>query len=288
VNVNRWLREPLLHFFALGALLFLVFALLNRDALQAPDEIVIDGARVKALRSQFERVWQRQPTAEELGGLVDNWIREEVLYREGLAIGLDREDPVMRRRISQKMSFMAEGFAEDTVDDAEAQAWLDAHEDDYIVDARYTFRQVYFDPTRHGNDFAQTLNSARAALQADGQVPAGDATLLPASLSDASAAEVRRTFGEKFAEALADVDPGDWSQPIASGYGLHLVRIEDVVPARVPTLDEVRTAVDRDVLAARTQAANDAFYQALRSRYTVSYSDDVSIAGNAIPGSRVQ
>jgi hypothetical protein len=256
--------------------------------LQAPDEIVIDGARVKALRSQFERVWQRQPTAEELGGLVDNWIREEVLYREGLAIGLDREDPVMRRRISQKMSFMAEGFAEDTVDDAEAQAWLDAHEDDYIVDARYTFRQVYFDPTRHGNDFAQTLNSARAALQADGQVPAGDATLLPASLSDASAAEVRRTFGEKFAEALADVDPGDWSQPIASGYGLHLVRIEDVVPARVPTLDEVRTAVDRDVLAARTQAANDAFYQALRSRYTVSYSDDVSIAGNAIPGSRVQ
>jgi len=108
VNLQRIIREPLVHFFVLGAALFGLFVWLHEGALDAPDEIVVDGMRVDALRMQYERLWQRPPTETELKGLVDNWVREEVLYREGLALGLDRNDPVLRRRIAQKMSILVD------------------------------------------------------------------------------------------------------------------------------------------------------------------------------------
>jgi hypothetical protein len=277
MQINRLIREPLLHFFVLGALLFFLFAWTNEDAMQGPDEIVVDAQRIKALRSQFERVWQRPPTPDEISGLVDNWVREEVLYREGLALGLDQGDPILRRRVAQKVEFISEELIDAQPTDEELQTYFADHADDYRLDPRLTFRQIYFNPAVQGAALDATIETALDAAR-QGQVAVGDATLLPSELDDVSLTEVRRTFGDRFAEALSNAPVGEWAGPVASGYGLHLVLIDDRQQARVPAFDEVRAAVQRDFVAARTREVKDAFYETLRQRYTVTFEDGVTLA----------
>lgn len=281
------LREPLLHFFLLGALLFMLFAWTNDDAMRAPDEIVVDAARVDALTQQFERVWQRPPTATELSNLVDNWLREEVFYREGLALGLDREDPVMRRRVAQKMEFISEELLGAPASDEELRGWYEDNADNYRLDPRFSFRQVYFNPSVRGESLDAAVDTALNQL-ASGQVPAGDTTLLPAALDDAGLSEVQRTFGDRFAQSLDDLAVGRWEGPVVSGYGLHLVHVDDKQDARLPEFDEVRAAVERDYLADRTRTLKDKLYESLRQRYTITYEDGVTLADERESAGRVQ
>ena len=281
--MQRILREPLLHFFVLGAALFGLFAWLHRGELDEPDEIVVDSMRVDALRMQYERLWQQPPTERELKGLVDKWVREEILYREGLALGMDRDDPVFRRRIAQKMTFMVEEVDPPAPTDEELRAWLDSHPDDYRIEPTYSFRQVFFNPNRHPGGIDDAVRTARTAL-VNGEDPAtvGDSTMLPGSMLHASVTGVRREFGNDFADELAGVAPGHWSGPLRSSYGVHLVFVDDATPGRAATLADARAAVERDVEAAHRQRAEDAYYETLRKRYTVRYDDDVSIAAGGI------
>jgi hypothetical protein len=269
--MRRLIREPLLHFFVLGALLFVLYASVNRDALRSPDEIVVDQARVDGLALQFERVWRRKVTREELEGLVDTWVREEIIYREGRAAGLDRDDDVVRRRVVQKMTFIAEGMATEVPSDAELDAWLRTHPELYRVPPAYTLRHVYFDPERHGPSLEADIAAAASALRLDPDAAVGDATLLPRTLSDASAEDIARTFGEDFADALHQAPADRWSEPIRSAYGVHLVRISARRPSRDPVLSEVRAAVERDLLSDRSRKATEDFYRVIRERYTVRF-----------------
>lgn len=275
--MKRILREPLLHFFALGVLLFALFSGVNDDGMRAPDEIVIDAARVAAIESQFERVWQRPPTSDETAGLVDNWIREEVLYREGMALGLDRDDPILRRRVVQKMDFISEDLADSPPTEDELRAFFAANVADYRLDARFSFRQFFFDPAAHGDSLEAAFVTALDAVK-DGQLPESDATLLPSEMSDASSSAVRKTFGDRFVEALAGSPVGDWVGPLASSYGVHLVRIDEKQEARLPDFDSVRAAVERDLRAEQRRERKDAIYEKLRKRYTITFEDDTQLA----------
>lgn len=270
--MNRIFREPLLHFLVLGAALFALYGWLNRAGFDAPNEIVVSRGQVESLSAQFERVWQRAPTPQEKQGLIDGWVREEILYREGLAMGLDRDDPVVRRRISQKVQFIVEGTTAEAPSAEELQRWLDQHREDYRVESTYSLRQVYFDPTRHGERLEDTVAAVRRALEG-GESVAGDPTLLPGAMS-AGAAEIARTFGGGFEHALRTVSIGSWQGPVRSGFGLHLVELTAREEARVPRLEEVRAAVERDLLHERTEAANTAFYDRLRANYAVRVEDD--------------
>jgi hypothetical protein len=263
------MREPLLHFLLLGALLFGLYGALNRGALDAPGEIVVDRARVDYIAAQFQRTWQRPPTTVELQGLIDAWVREEVHYREGIALRLDRDDPVVRRRVVQKLTAMADAQTTAEVGEAELQAWLAAHSDDYRMEPRYELRQVFFNPTRRGQRLNAEVAAARAALAQGSKAAFGDATLLPDSLATAPASEIERVFGQDFATAVAALPVGGWQGPIASGYGVHLVEIRSREPGRVPALAEVRVAVERDLLRARADKSGEALYQSLRQRYAV-------------------
>lgn len=284
MHLNRIFREPLLHFFVLGALLFALFSWTSDDGMRAPDEIVIDAALVASFRSQFERVWQRPPTPEELSGVVENWIREEVFYREGMALGLDRDDPILRRRVAQKMEFISEDLADTPPTDDELRGFFADNAADYRLDSRFSFRQLYFNPDVRGTSLEAAVAAALDAL-ARGQVPESDATLLPAELGDASLSEVRRVFGDRFAEALAALPAGDWAGPLVSGYGVHLVRIENRQEARQPALDEVRADVERDFRSSRRREQKEALFEALRQRYTVTFEDGVTLAGApTVPG----
>lgn len=266
--MQNLLRQPLLHFFALGGVLFVLFRLVGGDGSGDPAEIVVDANRVAALAMRFERTWQRPPTQEELQGVIDSWIREEVLYREGLAMGLDRDDPVVRGRVAQKTEFMFDSGVRPPAD-ADLRAWFAAHPERYRQPPRYAFEQAFFDPGKHGPGLQAQLRDAVSQPGTDDPALSGDPTLLPARLELSSTPDIERVFGPEFAASLAAQPVGRWAGPVASSYGLHLVRIDRREPAQLPTLDEVRDAVARDLMQARTAQAKDDFYRALRARYTV-------------------
>ncbi len=274
--MKRLLREPLLHFFGLGVLLFAAYGWLQGGVFSSPDEIVVSSGQVANLRQQFERVWQRPPTAQELQGLVDNWVREEIFYRESVAMGLNRDDPVVRRRIQQKLEFIMDSAAPAAPTDAELQGCLDEHANRYRAEPRYALRQIYFDPRKHGERLDDDLAAARRALES-GRAVAGDPTMLPAE-AQGDLHEIARNFGSEFAMALAELPTGSWQGPVASGFGLHLVQLTASEPGRQPTLAEVREAVERDFLHARTEEAKSAYYKRLREDYTVRIEADAIAA----------
>lgn len=266
--VRRLLREPLLHFFLLGAVLFGLYGWLHRGLGKTPDEIVVSRGQLQTLQKQFRLTRQRAPSAQELRDLVDAWVREEILYREGIAMGLDRDDSTVRRRVAQKLEFISQEATPATPTPQDLQAWLDAHPTNYLVEARYSLRQVYFNPQRRGDRLQADVAAALRKLRAGKQVE-GDATMLPDTLQGSRTHEVTRTFGSEFVQALDTVPVGSWQGPMRSAFGWHLVMLTAREPGRPATLDEVRAAVERDWLQARTQAAQEAFFKRLRAKYEV-------------------
>jgi hypothetical protein len=269
---RRLLREPLLHFLGLGAGIFALFAAVAGDDPSAR-RVVVEPGMVASLAATFQATWQRPPTPGELEGLVADHVREEILYREAAALGLDRDDVIVRRRMRQKMELLAESFGEEVVPvEAELEAWLREHPERYRSEARVSFRQVYLSPER-GAALEADAERLLAALRADGASldPAalGDRIGLPPALRDAPLSDVARHFGDGFAARLEAASPGEWTGPVESGYGAHLVRIESRVEGRLPELAEVREAVRRDWQSARTRDARERFYEALREGYDV-------------------
>jgi hypothetical protein len=274
MTIRKFLREPLLHFLVLGAGLFFLYDNINSESANARNEIVVDENRLRIISATFERVWQRAPTDAELQGMIDSYVREEVMYREGIALNLDRDDAIVRSRVAQKMSFIADGLVPDVPTDTELQSWLLSHAGEYRVPPSYSLRQVYIDPQRHAGELEAVIASTRTALAAaSGETLAGDLTMLPRSLQNADQRDIERTFGSEFADALLGVEVGSWQGPIRSSFGLHFIELAEHIPARDPSLDEVRSAVERDFLNSRSQEISNAFYQLLLERYTVRYAD---------------
>lgn len=276
MTLQALFKEPLAHFFVLGAILFVVYGAFNQGAVEAPDEINVDNARITALTTQFQRVWQRQPTAEELDGLIENWVREEVLYREGLAMNFERDDPVIRRRIAQKVSFMTDAVVDDNPDDAVLNAWLEENKERYRIEPVMTLRQAYIDPGRHAEDLDTFIEQLHDRLKASDSLASGDSTLLPDALDEVSTSELARRFGKDFAESVKDLPVGEWSGPVQSGFGLHFVLVSEKTSGRDALLDDVRSAVERDVVAARREEAEEAIYQSMRQRYRIVVADDAT------------
>jgi len=278
--MRRLLREPLVHFLLLGILLFVAYGWLNSAGFAAKDEIVVSRSQVDGLVMQFEKVWQRAPTAEERQALVDSWVRDEIFYREALAMGLEQGDPVVRRRLSQKIQFIMDTGADaGPPTDAELQGWLDTHADRYAIPTGYSLRQHFFDPARHGQDLDAVVERARRALAA-GRKAAGDPTMLPAALVG-RAADVERAFGPEFEQALQTLPVGGWQGPVRSAYGVHLVELESRTDGRPATLSDVRPEVARDYLQSASEAAQEAYYRDLRAKYAVRVEDDAQVAAPA-------
>jgi hypothetical protein len=271
------LREPLVHFLLLGAALFLLDAWLRPAVAPAANtEIVVSEARIRSLAQNFRRTWQRPPTQEEQDGLVEAHVREEVFYREALALGLDRDDAIVRRRLQQKMEFVAEEAAAlAKPSDEELAKYLEAHADAFRVEPRVTFIQVYLDPRKRAASLESDAKRLLHALDAAGPnadpARAGDRLLLlEPRYENATQSEIARVFGAAFAAALVGQPTGTWSGPIKSGYGVHLVRVESVIQGGVPALADVRPLVEREWTNAKRQELSSAFYEKLRAKYQVT------------------
>ena len=269
---GRLWREPLVHFLLIGMLLFVLYGAFGRDS--GDREIRIDDNVVAALTAQFQTTWQRPPTAGEMNALVDSYVHDEIFYREGVALGLDRDDPTIKRRVAQKFTTIAEesGPARPPTD-SELQRWLSGHADHYADPALVTFDQIAFESAGSGASETAAVESARRALAAgadpqtlgNGRMQLPHFELYPIDL-------VQRDFGGDFAKAVLSVPAGRWEGPVPSGFGVHLVRVEKVVPGRLPKLDEVRTTVARDYEEDRRKRSADAAYQKLRKDYRIEYS----------------
>ena len=270
---TRLLREPLVHFFVLGAGIFLLFALVGESD-DPLDEIVVSSGQVDRLVETWQRTWQRPPTSAELEGLIEDYIREEILYREAIAIGLDRDDTIIRRRLRQKMEFLPQDLVEQAEPtEAELQTYLGEHPDAFQVESRVTFQQIYLNRDRRGANAEKDARKLLADLQSNGglvePLALSDPIPLPHEIESLPESEIARLFGQEFVSGLARIEPGNWDGPVSSGYGLHLVRVQERSPVQMPELVEVRDAVEREWRFMRRQEMDDQFFSSLRERYTI-------------------
>lgn len=269
--MNRLLREPLVHFLLGGALLFILYGLVSSDESYAPGRIVVGEERVAELATTFQRTWTRPPTRHELRSLVNEFVDEEILYREALALGLDRDDLVIRRRMRQKVEYLHSDLAEFAPPtEAELAEYLASNRDAYQVPAEVTFRQIYVNPkTKAGHASPYERAETILAGLRSGRAIDGDLTQLPASMRSISELEIGSTFGDRFAADLMAIQGTGWLGPVASSFGLHLVHIDNRLPARTPELDEIQREVARDFDSMRRSQQNEEFLKKLRARYEV-------------------
>jgi hypothetical protein len=271
--MKRLLREPLLHFVLLGAALFAALSLGPDRGRPRETEIVVSAGKIEHLAALFARTWQRPATPEELQGLITDFVREEAAYREGMAAGLDLDDTIIRRRIRQKLEFVAEDLASQAEPtDRELAAYLAAHPEDFRVDPRVSFRHVYFNPEERGDGLDSEVRDVLSLLDGDPLIDAGrlgDRILLEHSYADIPALDVANLFGAEFAAAIVEIDPGEWHGPVRSGYGMHLVFVDQRSEGRLPELDEVRDQVRREWANVRRLDAIDKFYRSLLDRYDI-------------------
>ncbi len=257
--IRRWLREPLVHFLLAGAAVWMGFALRGEPADPASRTIALTRERQAGLAIGFERMMGRAPTDAELDRLVERFIREEVLYREALRLGIDRDDAVVRRRLATKMDELATAGAEtERVDDARLEAWLASHPERFTEGAELSFEQVYF----------ASESAARAARsQAD---PHGEPISLPREADGLARPELVERFGQQFARGIAqlEVRPG-WQGPVASGFGWHLVRLTARRPGRLPPLAAIRDEVEADWRSATMVERRERAYRLLRDAYRI-------------------
>jgi PPIC-type PPIASE domain len=267
------LREPLLHFLVLGAALFGLFSMVDKNSSEAPAKIIVSTSRVTTLADGFARTWRRPPTEQELQGLVEDYIRDEIFYREGRAAGLDRDDFVIRRRVRQKMEFLAEDMAAAEPSDEQLAAYLASNSERFRTEDRLTFHQVFLSATRRGNalddDARQIADTLVRTSAPEDTATLGDPFLLGEEFREMSQSDIARTFGEGFAKRLSAIAPGRWQGPIPSSFGVHFVFVDERAKGSLPSLDSVREAVQREWLNARRIEAEQKLYRTLRDRYQI-------------------
>ena len=283
--MKKVLREPLVHFLALALAIFIIYGALNRSDRVTPDRIVVTQARIEQIATLFARTWQRPPSPSELKGLLDDYVKDEVYYREALKLGLEADDTVIRRRLRQKMEFLSDAASE-TLNPTEAELaeYLNAHADRFAVEHAVAFRQIYFNPERRGDKASDDATNALEVLRSDPSLdPAsvGDATLLPSELPLTSKASISQTFGTNFADEIIRANPGTWAGPFKSSFGLHIVRVSETKPSRMPALAEVREAVARDWASDKRRALADRRFSELLKQYDVTIEPEPKPAGQA-------
>ncbi len=267
----RLLREPFFHFLLLGVALFALYQAKGAGdgAPEGDRRITVSAGRIEQRSRIFAKTWQRPPTEAELKGLIDDFVLEEAYYRHAKAMGVDQDDTMIRRRLRQKVEFLTDDAATLVQpSDEELATYLAENPDKFRADPEYTFRQVYINPEKHGPDpeaYARTLaDEARGGAEVE-----GDQTLLAGAFEKASKREVDGTFGLGFSAKLDALPVGEWSDPIRSGIGLHLIKIDGRVPGEIPDLDGAKSAVRREWENDRRTAMRDAFNARLLEDYEI-------------------
>ncbi len=277
VVMKRLLGEPLVHFLLLGAALFTLYHYVQpgTGATQSSREIRLSLCELTQLALQFQVQWRREPTAKEFNQIVESKVQTEILYREAMAIGLDKEDEIVKRRMAQKMKFLAEDVAtayEPTPD--ELESWYEKNSEKFVMPQRVSFRHVYFSPDLRGTHAREDALKALTQLAGqpqDSKISAAiaDRFMLQDYYRDCAPDFLGKEFGPQFARTISELPVASWQGPVESGFGWHLVFVDTVIPGRVPDFEEIEQDVKTAWLGDQKALAWQKAYTDMRSRYTV-------------------
>jgi peptidyl-prolyl cis-trans isomerase C len=272
----KFLREPLLHFMFIGAAIYLLYAVFSEPAAKETDKtVVVSAGEIEWMNTAWKKRWNRPPTTEELDGLIKQYIKETVLYREALTMGLNKHDQVIRRRLAQKLEFLAKDLVALTPPtEKELQAYFMEHQEYYSESTLFTFTQVFIDPDKRGDATLDDAEKIKAALIAMGENiddvnELGDNLMLQNYYPEKDQAEIEKQFGSGFAESLVELSPGQWHGPVLSGYGVHLVYLHSIVEPPAIVLEDVHKRVTLDWETEKGIELNQQFYESLREQYTI-------------------
>jgi hypothetical protein len=279
----KLLREPLVHFLLIGVAIYGLYGLFGQHDAKTPiSTITITAGQIEWLETAWQKRWNRPPTPAERDGLIRQYVRETILYREALAMGLDKDDTIVRRRLAQKLEFLAQDLvALIPPTDEELQAYFAEHRQRYQDPVRLTFTQVFIDPDKRGDATLDDAKAIKATLMAqpdaiEDVARLGDAFMLQNYYPENSQADIQKQFGSGFAESVADMSPGQWYGPVLSGYGVHLVYVHRRSEPPAPVFAEVRDRVAQDWEDDKRQELNEQYYASLRARYDVVIEDEVT------------
>ena len=274
MNLKKFIRDPLFHFLAIGGIVFALFSWLGEPESVDPRVIQLTAGEIGAMQKFWEKTHFRLPTNAELESLIDNRIKEEILYREALAMGMAEGDPLIRRRLAQKMEFLSEGLMDPgDPTDTDLRGYVAANPDQFQEPARLSFRHVYLNPERRGKnlerDARALLVSLKESQQSNNGKMAGDPILLNSHFDQITSTSLSSFFGQEFAQAVMALPSGEWRGPVRSGYGLHLIYIYARTEARMPEFGEIREKVRVALLEKRRRDAANSLYESLRDRYQI-------------------
>ncbi len=281
--MKKWHKEPLLHFLIIGALIFVLFSIVNKEEdIVSGNKIVVSTAEIERLSNNWSKKWNRPPTETELRGLVDSYIKEEVYYREALALGLDKNDTILRRRLMQKMEFLSNDLADlNTPDESALNKYFLDNQEKYKLPARVSFTHIYFSLDKRGAKAVEDAKRVLSGLNALSAPERGDSFMMEYDFVQETPFEVERLFGKRFAEQLFTLETNTWLGPIESGYGLHLVRISEKIDARMPELASVIDKVRTDYMFEQRQKMNKEIYERFKERYEIVIEDMPKQSGMA-------
>lgn len=265
-----------MQFLVIGAAIYGAYSLFGTPEENFRDTLVhVDSNRINAFISEWESRWNRPPTGQELDGLIQSYIREDVLFRQAVAMGLNEDDPITRRRMAQKLEFLTSDLAMMVQPpEGELEAYFEENKTSYGDSDRITFRQVFFDPDTRGNTTLDDAAEALTKLQAEGVpdkqfMPVGDRFMLQNDFESASEADVARQMGSGFAESVMQLEPGQWHGPVLSGYGVHIVYVFDYLRSPPAVFKDVETAVLENWQLEQRQKFNADFLENLKTRYEI-------------------
>ena len=275
-------REPLVHFLLLGGAIYLAYGLMGPGVEGSADDartITVSTAEIGWLSESWQKRWNRPPTADELAGLIDGYVRETVFYREALAMGLDRDDTIIRRRLAQKLEFLSQDLvASVPPTDEQLQSFFDANPERYESPALMSLTQVFVDPDKRGDETLTDAEAIGAQLRlldppTQGAERLGDPFMLQTYYPERTQAELSKLFGSEFAKSVAEARSGEWQGPVLSGYGVHWIFVDNRSEAQAAEFADVRDKVRRDWADDRRAEFDEEFYENLRARYEVVIED---------------
>jgi len=274
--VKRFFGEPLVQFLLIGGCIYGAFALFGAPEENAGENRVhVDAARLESMISQWESRWKRPPTRQEIEGLIESYVKEEILYRQAVTMGLNEDDPITRRRMAQKLEFLTSDLASAAQPaEGELEQYFADNEATYRAPDQVTFSQVYFNPDDRKNttieDAKAELEKLRAAEKPDpATLEAGDRSMVKSHFASADQTDITRQMGGGFAESVMELEPGQWHGPVLSGYGVHLVYVFEAEKGAVPELTAVNDKVLQDWHDEKREQFNAEFVESLKSRFEI-------------------
>jgi peptidyl-prolyl cis-trans isomerase C len=266
------MTKRLLAFFSIGLFIF-ILDILFEDLNDDKNIVIFDAELVGLINNWTEQVG-RKPSKEELNGIINQLVDEEILYREALSLGLDKNDIIIKRRLAQKIGFLKQEQIS-APSDSQIEEYYLLNQSNYSLPTQYTFTQIYFSHEKDEKDGKKRAVSALKNWQLNKEQPYGDPFLLGKNYSSKSLKEIERIFGEIFSTDLKTLERNVWSGPLESSYGFHLVLIASIAEERTPEYNTLKSVIISDLMAKRKEDSFKAYLEDLRGQYTIQVNKEL-------------